>query len=223
MWPRSNQWEWALLGKISSYITVSNINLEGIELSLECLARKLWSVCRRSSHPAVTLLVSPPRNQNRFYKTISNTFTASFSLYSSHLSLSELNLILYDVTHKEGSEGLPCVASFASSLSFQGQFVTTGRLHSLPVPRRLGGHLQLEHYLDGLAKARAQRWKRRHRWLNPAPLYFPFQVHEYRILEKEEEKKQFNSLFKATLFIWCRQFLVGSPQHRLLEPITAGL
>ena len=189
MWPRSNQWEWALLGKISSYITVSNINLEGIELSLECLARKLWSVCRRSSHPAVTLLVSPPRNQNRFYKTISNTFTASFSLYSSHLSLSELNLFCMTSPTKKGLKASPVWPVLPAAFPSQGQFVTTGRLHSLPVPRRLGGHLQVEHYLDGLAKARAQRWKRRHRWLNPAPLYFPFQVHEYRILEKEEEEK----------------------------------
>ena len=197
MWPRSNQWEWALLGKLSSYVTISNTNLDGIKLSLGCLAGKLWSVCKRSSHPAVTLLVSPPRNQNRFYKTISNTFTASFSLYSSHLTLSELNLILYDVTHKEGSEGLPAWRVLPAAFPSQGQFVTTGRLHSLPVPRRLGGHLQLEHYLDGLAKARAQRWKRRHRWLNPATLYFPFQVHEYCILRKRRRRKKFNSLFKA--------------------------
>ena len=228
MWPRSNQWEWALLGKISSYITISNINLEGIKLSLGCLARKLWSVCRRSIHPAVTLLVSRPRNQNRFYKTISNTFTASFSLYSPHLSLSELNLILYDVTHKEGSEGLPCVASFASSLSF---------------PRSICNHWPTSFF----AGAQAPRWpfaigtlfRRASQGSRPARNEEAMMAESGNALlsipsawiphsAKKKKKKQFNSLFKATLFIWffvyliLGQVLVGSPQHRLLERITAG-
>ena len=51
-------------------------------------------------------------------KIASHTFTKSFSLYSSHLTLSELNKIVYDVTHwAECGEGLPCVASFVTSLS----------------------------------------------------------------------------------------------------------
>ena len=51
-------------------------------------------------------------------KTASHTFTKSFSLYSSHLWLCELNKILYDVTHWGHSGlGLPCVASFVTSLS----------------------------------------------------------------------------------------------------------
>ena len=49
-------------------------------------------------------------------KKVSHTFTTPFSLYSFHVTLSELNKIVYDVTHW-GREGLPCVAKFVSSLS----------------------------------------------------------------------------------------------------------
>ena len=49
-------------------------------------------------------------------KKASHTFTTPFSLYSSHLTLSELNKIVYDVTHW-GEEGLPWVAKFVSTLS----------------------------------------------------------------------------------------------------------
>ena len=49
-------------------------------------------------------------------KKASHTFTTPFSLYSVHVTLSELNKIVYDVTHW-AEEGLPCVAKFVSSLS----------------------------------------------------------------------------------------------------------
>ena len=53
----------------------------------------------------------------RLYTCITITFTKPFSLYSLQLVSSELNRILYDFTHWLYSKGLPCVASFVTTLS----------------------------------------------------------------------------------------------------------
>ena len=50
--------------------------------------------------PTAKIFIKTTKQQyGKFYVNNTITFTVSFSLYSSHFEISELNKILYDVTH----------------------------------------------------------------------------------------------------------------------------